>query len=85
MRRRLYICTRDALMGITAFLAGWAAYDLYRRVVDIVPRRRPSSIARGLRGERNGLRPGERAGQLGEDRQIGMEPDARDPSHAEGQ
>jgi hypothetical protein len=32
-----------------------------------------------LRRERHGLRSRERARQLGEDRQVGVEPDALDP------
>jgi len=40
---------------------------------------------RALRRQRRGACSTERARQLGEDRQIGMEPNPLDPSHAEGE
>ena len=36
-----------------------------------------------LRRERHGPRSAERAGELGEDRQVGMEPNPLDPAHPE--
>ena len=38
-----------------------------------------------LGGEGNGSRPCERAGELGEDRQVGVEPDPIKPTDAERQ
>jgi hypothetical protein len=37
----------------------------------------------GLRGERDGSRPGESAGELGEDREVGVKLDALKPTDAE--
>ncbi len=44
--------------------------------------RYPTKVSR-LRRDRSGTRSTECAGQLGEDRQVGMEPDPLDPAHAE--
>ena len=43
----------------------------------------PRQSVDGLRNGWKGSRPCQRAGQLGEDRQVGMEPYAVEPSHAE--
>jgi hypothetical protein len=60
-----------------AFIIWWSVRESDRYIEEL--------REQGVLNERGELTTSERTGQLGEDRQVGMEPDPLDPSDAERQ
>jgi hypothetical protein len=68
-----------AMSSTYGFLAGTWPFGVVEAIWSVIALRR----YRGLRGEGNGAAARQRAGELGEDRQVSVQPDPVNAAHAE--